>query len=166
MKLCIDIAARDVRSATVNSITDTTPIGSPETLVLGDSEPLDITFTDSSVSPSASPAWAGDATYTPSVSFGTLDANGLLNYIGEPVFTPQTGGWTGRMSLAGDGLRNAFIIGTQTGGGWQNIATDPRTRNLRPRQAYFWLQVRVTAPVAVGWAKTFALLYIRVLNRG
>ena len=163
LKLVIDISALDKTASAVTSITNTAPVAALQTLTLGDNEPLDITFTDSSVSPSAAPSWAGATGYTLVVGLGTLDANALLNYTATTSFTPQTAGWTGRLALNTYSLAQAVIMGVQFGGGLANVATDPRTRNQRPQWVYFWLQVQVIDPNGNG--TTYALLRVAMLNR-
>lgn len=164
MKLVIDISALDKTKAAVVSITNPTAVAQVQNLTFGDSEPLDITFTDSSQSPPAAPSWAGAAGYVPSVGFGTLDANALLNYTSTTAFVPQTNGWTGRLALTTNNLRSALIMGVQVGAGSIiNVATDPRTRNQIPQWVYLWLQIQVIDPS--GNAVTYALLRVRMMNR-
>lgn len=163
MKLVIDISASDKTNSAVTSITDATAIAEVQQMVLGDTEPLDITFTDSAASPMASPSWAGAAGYSLVVGLGTMDANALLNYTTSSSFVAKTGGWTGSLPLNTDTLRQAMNMAVNTGGGWAGIATDPRARNARPNWAYFWLQIQVIDPT--GAPRTYAILRAPVVNR-
>lgn len=164
MKLVIDISATDKTQAAVTSLTDTTAVTALQNLLLGDSEPLDLTFTDSSTSPAAAPSWAGAAGYTPFVALGTLDVNGALAHTRTVTFTAQTAGWTGRLALDTQALINACSINNTIGlTGWAAMATDPRSRNSRQRQAQFFLQIAVIDPS--GNLKTYANLPVFVVNR-
>ncbi len=68
MKLVIDISALNKTQAAVVSVTDVTPVTQIQQLILGTTEPINLKFTDSSLSPPAAPSWAGSATPSPFVS--------------------------------------------------------------------------------------------------
>lgn len=162
MKLVIDIAATDKTRAAVQSATNPVPINVSQ-LVLGDIEPMDVTFVDSSATPPGAPSWAGAAGYVLSLGFGTLDANTFLCYTSVNSTAAKTGGWTADLPLNTDPLKQAVLMGVSTGGGWQNIATDPRSRNQRPMWAYFWLQVQVLTPAME--PVTYAMIRVAMVNR-
>jgi hypothetical protein len=162
MKLVIDISAADKTQSAVNSITDTTPVSVLPQLVLGDTEPLDITFTDSSATPPAAPSWAGQSGYTLVVGLGVLDANAILNYTSTTSFVAKTNGWTGYLALTTYNLVQAVLMACANGGS-AAVDLNPRSRNRLPRFAQLWLQVQVID--TNGNPKTYANLFVEVLNR-
>jgi hypothetical protein len=162
MKLVIDISATDRTNSLVTSVTDTAQVSSVQTLILGNSEPLDIKFTDSSLATPASPAWAGAAGYTLAVGLGSLDSNALLCHTSTTSFTTQSGGWTGRLSLATEDLKEAVNLASSVPG-FANIATDPRARNTRPTAVWMWLEVQVID--SAGQPISYAIIRVPVLNR-
>lgn len=164
MKLVIDIAATDRTNSAVTSLTNATPVSAIQSLVFGDTEPLDITFTDSSASPMGAPSWAGAAGYALVVGLGSLDANAQLSYAATSTFATKTAGWTGNLQLNGASLQQAVQQGTFNGVGYYPmISTDPRVRNARPNAVWFWLQIQVydtnSNPVS------YALVRVAMLNR-
>lgn len=167
MKLVIDIAALNKTQSAVVSITDTTPVAQIQQLTLGGSEPLDITFTDSSASPIAAPSWAGQSGYILNVGLGSTDADALLDYTSTTSFTPQTAGWTGRLNLATQLLIDAtklqcgFSVDRARFGGGYDGTTG--ALQARPRWAYFYLQISVTDPS--GNTVPYAVIRTPLLNR-
>lgn len=169
MKLVIDIAAKNsgrLESAAVTSITNTTVVSALPDLELADNEPIDITFTDSSASPVASPSWAGAAGYTLAVSLGTLDINGLQAMTSTTSFVPQTGGWTGSLALNTQFLIDAVAM--QVGysvdmARFPGGLRPPGPIQGLPRNGWFYVQIQVIDPSSN--AITYALLRLRVFNR-
>lgn len=168
MKLVIDIAALDKTNSAVTSITDVTPVTAVQQLILGTNEPLDLTFTNSAVTPPAAPAWAGQSGYTPTVGYGGLDADGLLKFTSTSTFTPQTAGWTGTLDLTTQKLIDAIklqvgyaVDWARFGGGFNGI-TGPL--QARPRWAYLYLEIIVTT-TATGAVVGYAILRVPILNR-
>ena len=168
MKLVIDIAALDKTRAAVNSITDPTPVDAVQQLILGTTEPLNLTFTDSSLTPPGAPSWAGMAGYTPTVGYGGLDADGLLKFTSTSTFSTQTAGWTGNLDLTTQKLIDATklqcgyaVDWARFGGGFAGI-TGPL--QARPRWAYFYMEIVVTT-TATGYVVGYAILRVPILNR-
>ena len=128
----------DKTAAAVVSVTDDTQVGDLGNLVLGDSEPLVVKFTTGT----AAPAFAGDGTYTLSVSLGAVTSGGTQNSASASGLTVITGGWSGRLALTGTDL----IAAVNTAGGGACAS----------RGGEFTLQVRVSDPS--GYTVTYALL--------
>ena len=168
MKLCIDISALNKTQPLVTSVTNMTAITQVQQLILGTTEPLNITFTDSSLTPPAAPSWAGTAGYTPTVGYGGLDADGLLKFSSTSTFATQTAGWTGNLDLTTQALIDAVklqcgyaVDWARFGGGYNGI-TGPLQG--RPRWAYFYLEIVVTTD-ATGVVVGYAVLRVPILNR-
>lgn len=168
MKLVIDIAALDKTRAAVVSITDVTPVNEIQQLILGTNEPLNLTFTDSSLSPPAAPSWAGMAGYTPTVGYGGLDADGLLKFTSTSTFVTQTAGWTGTLDLTTQKLIDAVklqcgyaVDWARFGGGFAGTRGPLQGR---PQYAWFYLEIVITV-TATSAVVGYAVLRVPILNR-
>lgn len=159
MEIIVNINAANLEQSAVASIADLTPVTTFPQLVLGDSEPLIIKFTDAGVAP----AWAGDDGYTLVVALGSLDVNGLLTKTITQSFTPVTGGWTGRLNLATQQLIDAMVFSVGNSVNWSRYPLGARFPGPVPTLGWFYLQIRVMDPA--GNVETFAMLRMAVLNR-
>lgn len=139
----------DKTVAAVVSVTDTTQVQDLGDLLLGDSEPIVLKFTTGT----AAPAFAGDATYTPSLSLGLVTVDGSCNFAAVPSWTVTTGGWTGRLPLTGTNLAGTA---SALGGNW--IMSPPYSAG--PSGCWMAIQIRVTNPASQ--TATFALLRVYV----
>ena len=159
MNLIIYTAAADKSQAAVTSLTDTTPVTQLEDLVLGDSLPLTITFTDGT----AAPGWAGTNGYLLSVGLGIPDVNAQANKATNTTWSALPGGWTGRLNLATQGMIDAVALAVGSAADWTRFPIAARTPYPRPYGGWFVMQIAVTDPS--GNFTTYAELRVFVRNR-
>jgi hypothetical protein len=133
----------DKSEAAVTSMSDLTTLADVGSLVLGDSEPIELKFTTAT---GTAPAFAGGATYVPAITLGSLTTDGSGNYAGATGFASITGGWSARMALTSSALISAINI---LGSGYGN-----------PRGGWLTLQVQVTDPS--GYVQTYAMIKVFV----
>lgn len=141
----------DKTASAVTSLTDSTQVDDLGNLVLGDSEPLVIKFTDGT----SAPTFAGDATYTLAASLGAVTSDGSSNYAATSSFSTITAGWSGRLALTTTDLIAAINI---LGGGSNGYGLT--AINAGPRGGWLCLQISVTDPS--GNSVTYALLRVFV----
>ena len=160
MNLFILTTAVNVTASAVTSVTDPTPLEELPYLLLGDSVPLSIVFTDGS----SPPSWAGNSAYSLEVGLGNLDTGGGLEYTTALDFAPQAGtGWTGRLNLNTQRLRDAVTADVGMAVNWSRFLDNARTPRVRAMMSWQWLQVRVVDPS--GYKVTYAQLRVAVFNR-
>lgn len=133
----------DKSESAVVSMTDRTVLQDAGELVLGDSEGIELKFTTAT---GAAPAFAGQATYIPAITLGSLTTDGSGNYAGATGFASITAGWSARIAMTSTALISAINI---LGSGYGN-----------PRGGWLTLQVQVTDPA--GHVQTYAMIKVFV----
>jgi hypothetical protein len=104
MDLVIYTAARDLSEAAVTSTTDLTPVSEFPALVYGDTEPLNLTFTNDAAG--TAPDWLGEAGHTLDLSLGEPDPQVGHRFTATSDFTYDDPAYTGSLYLGTPGLSN------------------------------------------------------------
>lgn len=159
MDLIIYTAAADKSQAAVTSVSDTTPVANLEQLVLGDSTPLTLKFTNGT----SYESWSGQAGYTVFVGLGGLDVNGANAYASSSTFSTITNGWSGRLDLATQRLIDALALQVGNAVDWSRYPYQSRIPGPRPALGWFFLQIAVTDPS--GNLVSYSTLRVSVRNR-
>lgn len=148
MELTINVDALDKTASAVESATDLTALDQLQLLVLGNNEPLTLSFVDED---GAVPAWVTDSSTGLAVGLGQPDVDGGQLYTSTTSFTISGNTRLGTLSLNTSALRSALfnaIVGGRCG-----------NRN----QGLFTLEIRKTT--AAGNIETLALLPVYVSSK-
>lgn len=160
MNLIIYTGATDKTQAAVTAVADVTPVTTLEQLILGDTAPLTVKFTNGT----SYETWSGQSGYTLTAGLGTQDTGGQAAYTSTSTFSTITNGWSGNLSLATTNLINALALQVGSAVDWTRFPTQARVPFPRFILGYFYLQLKVTTD-ATGYPVTYAMLRVPVLNR-
>lgn len=148
MEVTIIVDALDKTASAVESATDLTAVDQLQLLVLGNNEPLTLSFVDND---GAAPAWVTDSTTGLAVGLGNPDVDGAQSYTSTTSFTISGSTRVGTLSLNTAALRTALF----------NAIVSGRCGNRN--QALFTLEVRKTT--AAGNIETLGLLPVYVSSK-
>lgn len=146
MNLTINVDATDkTQAAVAAAVANPVPVSELQLLVLGDIEPLVLSFCDSA---GATPAFVTDATTLLAVGLGCPDVDGAQDYASTGNFTIVGSTRVGALSLTTAALRTAL---------YNALACGQR------RSASMVLQIRKTT--AAGLVQSLALLTVLVAEK-
>jgi len=146
MELTINVEALDKTASAVTSSTVRTALDDLQLLVLGNIEPLTLSFCDDA---GVSPAWVTDVSTDLTVGIGIQEIDGLKTYSSTSAFTISGTTRLGALALNTTLLRNALV---------DLVGSKPQY--LRLSQGPMTLEIRKTT--STGTPETLALLQVFV----